>query len=164
MKGQGINNTLKFILTENSPILQIRSGNVEESDKKLIKGTIVEGMLKTRVVKIGKEKLPYRFIELKNKKGYLSPSALNVYIDNFANLDGEEKVDLDIDVKETAFGEKTPPQSKTKTFIINWALPITGGFIGYKIAKKMDADNRKTFGYVVFFALLGMIPRFMYKK
>jgi hypothetical protein len=164
MKGQGINNTLKFILTENSPILQIRSGNVEESDKKLIKGTIVEGMLKTRVVKIGKEKLPYRFIELKNKKGYLSPSSLNVYIDNFANLDGEETVDLNIDVKETALGENKPPQSKTKTFIINWALPITGGFIGYKIAKKMDADNRKTFGYVVFFALLGMIPRFMYKK
>jgi hypothetical protein len=164
MKEKGINNTLKFILKEDTPILEIRSGSVEESDKKLIKGTIIEGMLKTRVVKVGKEKLPYRFIELKNKKGYLSPSSLNVYIDKFANLDGEEKVDLEIDVKDTAFGEKQKPESKTKTFIINWALPITGGFIGYKIAKKMDADDKKTFGYVVFFALLGMIPRFMYKK
>lgn len=161
---KGISNTLKFILKEETPILEIRSGSVEESDKKLVSGTIVEGLLKTRIVKVGREKVPFRFIELKNKKGYLSPSSVNVYIDKFANLDGEEIDDIGTDVKTTALGEKPQPESRVKNFVINWGLPITGGFIGYKIAKKMDADEKQTFGYVVFFALIGMIPRFMYKK
>jgi len=165
MKGQGVNNSLKFILRESTPILEIRSGKVEESQNKLLQGTVVDGMLKTRIVKVGKEKVPYRFIELKNKKGYLSPATVNVYIDKFANLDGEEEqLDLDVDVKQTALGETPAKTSRVKNFIINWALPITGGVIGYKIAKKMDADEKKTFGYVVFFGLLGMIPRFMNKK
>jgi hypothetical protein len=164
MKGKGIENTLKFILKENTPILEIKNSVVEESENKLLLGTVVEGMLKTRVVKVGREKVPYRFIQLKDKKGYLAPSSVNVYIDKFANLDGEELKDTDLDLKETVLGEKPQPKSKVKNFIINWGLPITGGFIGYKIAKKMDSDDKKTFGFVVFFGLLGMIPRFMSKK
>ena len=153
MKGKGIDNTLKFILKENTPILEIKNSVVEESENKLLLGTVVEGMLKTRVVKVGRE-----------KEGYLAPSSVNVYIDKFANLDGEELKDTDLDLKETVLGEKPQPKSKVKNFIINWGLPITGGFIGYKIAKKMDSDDKKTFGFVVFFGLLGMIPRFMSKK
>jgi hypothetical protein len=163
MKGAGINNTHKFILKETSPILEIRGGSVEESDKKLVQGTIVDGMLKTRVVKVGKEKRPYRFIEIKNKKGYLSPSVVNLYVGNFANLEGEGS-DSNSDVKSTAFGEKSSRGKKAKDVFINWGLPVIGGVVGYQIAKKMGADEKKTIGFVLFFGLLGVIPRYLYNK
>ena len=161
MKAEGINNSVKFILKESSPILEIRGGQVEESDKKLVKGTIVEGMLKTRIVKIGKEKIPYRFIELKNKKGYLSPSTLNVYVGNFANLEGDE-LNTNVDIKDSSFGQKKP--NKAKDVVINWGLPLIGGIVGYQIAKKMEVDEKKTLGFVVFFGLIGLIPRYLYNK
>lgn len=162
MKGEGVNNTLSFVLKETSPILTIRNGSVEESDKKLLKGTIVEGMLKTRVIKIDRDKIPYRFIELKNKKGYLSPSVVNLYVGNFANLDGEESTSND--VKNTSFGQQPSKGKKAKDLFINWGLPVVGGVVGYQIAKRMDADQRKTIGFVVFFGLLGLIPRYLYNK
>ena len=161
MKAEGINNSVKFILKESSPILEIRGGQVEESDKKLVKGTIVEGMLKTRIVKIGRERIPYRFIELKNKKGYLSPSTLNVYVSNFANLEGDELNNKEIDVN-SSFGKRKP--NKAKDVVINWGLPIIGGIVGYQIAKKMQVDEKKTLGFVVFFGLIGLIPRYLYNK
>lgn len=161
MKGEGINNNMKFILKETSPILTIKNGSIEESDKKLMKNTIVEGMLKTRVVKIDREKIPYRFIELKNKKGYLSPSVVNVYVSNFSNLGGDESSN---DVKQTSFGQKQSNGKKAKDFFINWGLPVVGGVVGYQIAKKMQADQKKTIGMVVFFGLLGVIPRYLYNK
>jgi len=164
MKGKGIDNTLKFILKETSPVLEIRGGVVEESDKKLIQGTIVEGILKTRVVKIGKEKIPYKFIELKNKQGYLSPSSLNVYISKFANLEGGFKSKDIGDTKETAFGEKPTKKQKIKNIMVNYGLPIIGGYLGYQVAKKMQADNKKMVGYIAFFALIGMIPRYLHNK
>jgi hypothetical protein len=153
MKAEGINNSVKFILKESSPILEIRGGQVEESDKKLVKGTIVEGMLK--------ERIPYRFIELKNKKGYLSPSTLNVYVSNFANLEGDELNNKEIDVN-SSFGKRKP--NKAKDVVINWGLPIIGGIVGYQIAKKMQVDEKKTLGFVVFFGLIGLIPRYLYNK
>jgi hypothetical protein len=58
MKSEGINNTLFFILKETSPILELGDNNVvEESDKKLLKGTIVQGQLKTRVVNMNGQKI-----------------------------------------------------------------------------------------------------------
>jgi len=162
MKGEGVNNTLNFIVKETSPILQIRNGSVEESEKKLLQGTIVDGMLKTRVIKIDRDKVPYRFIELKNKKGYLSPSVVNLYVGNFANLEGEESNSND--VKNTSFGQKKSKGQKAKDFLINWGLPAVGGVVGYQIAKKMEADQKKTIGLVVFFGLLGLIPRYLHNK
>lgn len=161
MKGEGINNALEFILRETSPILLIKNGSVEESDKKLLKGTIVEGMLKTRVIKIDREKIPYKFIELKNRKGYLSPSVVNLYVGKFANLEGGETSKND--VKSTSFGQQSKGK-KAKDIFVNWGLPVVGGVVGYQIAKRMEADQRKTIGFVVFFGLLGLIPRYLYNK
>ena len=79
MKGEGVNNTLSFILKETTPILEFgNNGVVEESDKKLLKGTVIQGQLKTRVVSMNGDKIPYRFIQLKDKKGYIYASYLKI--------------------------------------------------------------------------------------
>ena len=94
MKKEGIDNTLFFILKETSPILEIVDNNsVEESDKKLLKGTIIQGQLKTRIVNFDGEKKPFRFIQLKDKKGYISPRVVNIYIGKFANFDNADIIE-----------------------------------------------------------------------
>ena len=164
MEIKGINTNLSFILTENAPILDIRGNKVEDSGKKLLKGTVLEGLLKTRVVSIDGQKVAYRFIELKDKKGYISPRVVNLYIGTFANLDGEEKTDS-TPVKKTAFGEQeVNKKTSRKNYLINYGLPILGGIVGYKIAKRTGADDKKTISYVLFFGLLGWLPRYIYKN
>jgi hypothetical protein len=164
MKKEGLDNSVSFIVKEGSPILEIKNGQVEESTRKLIKGTIVKGMLKTRIVKMGKEKKPYRFIQLEDSKGYLSPRVVDVYIGDFANLDGSEKKDVS-GTKSTSFGQEKPTlKTKVKKVVLAYGLPITGAYIGYQIAKKTGADTKKTIGYVVFFGLLGYIPRYINKN
>ena len=59
----GIKNNLSFVLTENAPILSFKGSKVEDSGKKLVKGTVINGLLKTRVVNINGEKVAYKFIE-----------------------------------------------------------------------------------------------------
>lgn len=162
MKSEGISNNLKFILKETSPILEIRGGVVEQSDKKLIKGTVVDGMLKTRVVKYNKEKIPFKFVELKDKKGYLPPSILNLYISTFANIEGVEETKKEDEVKATSFGEKKP--NKLKNGLIKYGIPVIGGVVGFKIAQKMEMDTKKTAGMVIFFCLIGFLPRYLLKK
>lgn len=166
MKGEGVNNNLQFILTETAPILEISKGGVEESDKKLMEGTVIEGQLATRIVSNGKRKVPYRFIKLGKKKGFLSPHVVNLYVGHFANLDGLNPTKDDTPVRDSAFGEKKA-KSKTKKltkFVINYGLPIGGAYAGFKIAKKMGADPKKTAGYVIFFTLLGLLPRYLNKN
>ena len=96
MKKDGINNTLQFILKESTPIYELgQKSNMEESDKKLLKGTIVDGQLKTRIVSINGERVPFKFIQLKDKKGYISPQVVNLYIGKFANF-VQEDIEEDI--------------------------------------------------------------------
>lgn len=164
MKGNGVNNSQDFILTETAPILKIKGGKVEESEAKLLKGTVVKGILKTRIVTVGRDKKPFRIIQLNNDKGYISPQVVNLYVGDFANLDGLNIKDK-TPTKDTAFGEKgTSRKRKAKNLIINYGLPIAGGVVGYKIAKRMGADDKKTFGYILFFGLLGCIPRYIYRN
>ena len=160
MKNDGINNTLQFILKETTPILELGAkSNIEESDKKLLRGTIVNGQLKTRIVNINGERVPFKFIQLKDKKGYISPQVVNLYIGKFANFVDEEK-------EEEITNETKPYQKprKARNFVINYGLPVVGGAIGYFIAKKMDAEPKKMVGFVLFFGLLGFLPRYLYKK
>ena len=160
----GIKNNLSFVLTENAPILSFKGSKVEDSGKKLVKGTVVNGLLKTRVVNINGEKVAYKFIELENKKGYISPQVVNLYISTFANYDGEAKNKDSTSVKETAFGEKNAINKRTKkNYLINYGLPVLGGVVGYQIAKRTGADNKKTLSYVLFFGLLGWLPRYINK-
>lgn len=164
METKGINNYLSFILTENAPLLTLKGSNIEESGKKLVKGTVVEGVLKTRIINISGEKVPYRFIELKDKKGYISPQVVNLYVGTFANYNGEYKNLDKTPVKDTAFGENSSNKKRErKNYLINYGLPIIGGVVGYQIAKRTGADNQKTLSYVLFFGLLGWLPRYVYK-
>jgi hypothetical protein len=160
MKKDGINNTLQFILKETTPIYELgQKSTIEESDKKLLKGTIVDGQLKTRIVNIDGERIPFKFIQLKDKKGYISPQVVNLYIGKFANF-GEA------DIEEEITDETKPYQNpkKPKNIIINYGLPIGGAVLGYYVAKKMDADEKKMIGFVLFFGLLGFLPRYLYNK
>jgi hypothetical protein len=160
MKGEGINNTLFFILTETTPILEMGDNNiVEESDKKLIKGTIVQGQLKTRIVNMDGEKIPYRFIQLKDKKGYISPRVVNLYIGKFANFDN-----ADLEQEKTTETEPYKNPKKGKNLIINLGLPIGGAVLGFYVGKKMEAEPKKLAGYVIFFTLIGLLPRYLYKN
>jgi hypothetical protein len=164
METTGIKNNLSFILTENAPILQLKGSKIEDSGKKLIKGTVVNGLLKTRVVNIDGEKIAYKFIELDNKKGYISPQVVNLYVGTFANYEGEGKNIDTTPVKETAFGEQDAKKKRTKkNYLINYGLPVLGGVVGYQIAKRTGADDKKMIGYVLFFGLLGWLPRYIYK-
>ena len=160
MKNDGINNTLQFILKETTPILELGAkSTIEESDKKLLRGTIIEGQLKTRIVNIKGERIPFKFIQLKDKKGYISPQVVNLYIGKFANfVDDQEQEEIT---------EETKPYQKPKkatNFVINYGLPVIGATIGYFVAKKTEADEKKMIGFILFFGLLGFLPRYLYKK
>jgi hypothetical protein len=160
MKKDGINNTLQFILKETTPILELGDkSTIEESDKKLLRGTIINGQLKTRIVNIDGQRIPFKFIQLKDKKGYISPQVVNLYIGKFANFteaDNEEEI-----TQET---EPYKKPKKSRNFVINYGLPVVGATIGYFIAKKNDADEKKMIGFILFFGLLGFLPRYLYKK
>ena len=160
MKKDGINNTLQFILKETTPILELgQKSSIEESDKKLLRGTIINGQLKTRIVNIDGERIPFKFIQLKDKKGYISPQVVNLYIGKFANfVEAENKEEV---TQET---EPYKKPKKTRNFVINYGLPVIGGAIGYYVAKKTDADQKKMIGFILFFGLLGFLPRYLYKK
>jgi len=160
MKKDGVNNTLQFILKETTPILELGDKSViEESDKKLLRGTVINGQLKTRIVNIDGERVPFKFIQLQDKKGYISPQVVNLYIGKFANFEDADNV-------EEITNETKPYQKpkKVRNFVINYGLPVVGGTLGYFIAKRNDADTKKMVGFVLFFGLLGFLPRYLYKK
>jgi len=160
MKNEGVNNTLQFILKETSPIYELTNKSIiEESDKKLLRGTIINGQLKTRIVNIDGERIPFKFIQLKDKKGYISPKVVNIYIGKFANFTESDNIE--------EITEETKPYQKPKKnkgLLINYGLPVIGGIIGYFVAKKTDADSKKMIGYVLFFGVLGFLPRYLYNK
>jgi hypothetical protein len=84
---------------------------------------------------------------------------VNLYIGKFANFtetDNEEEI-----TQET---EPYQKPKKSRNFVINYGLPVVGGAIGYFIAKKSDADEKKMIGFILFFGLLGFLPRYLYKK
>lgn len=160
MKKDGINNSLQFILKETTPILELGDKSViEESDKKLLRGTIINGQLKTRIVNLDGERIPFKFIQLQDKKGYISPHMVNLYIGKFANF--EDAVNVDEVTNESKPYQKP---KKVRNFVINYGLPVVGGTIGYFIAKKNDGDTKKIVGFVLFFGLLGFLPRYLLKK
>jgi hypothetical protein len=160
MKKDGINNTLQFILKESTPIYELgQKSNMEESDKKLLKGTIVDGQLKTRIVNIDGQRVPFKFIQLNNKKGYISPQVVNLYIGKFANF---EEAENNEEITDAVKPYQNP--KKAKNFVINYGLPVVGLGLGYYVAKKTDADEKKMIGYILFFGLLGILPRYLYNR
>ena len=49
-KNTSVSNEMSFVLKGNTPILAIKGSNVNETPKKLFKGSVIKGFLKTRVV------------------------------------------------------------------------------------------------------------------
>jgi hypothetical protein len=160
MKKDGINNTLQFILKDTTPIYELgQKSTIEESDKKLLKGTIIDGQLKTRIINVDGERVPFKFIQLKDKKGYISPQVVNLYIGKFANFEEAEKSEEITDADKPYQKPK-----RAKNIIINYGLPLAGLGLGYYVAKKTEADEKKMIGYILFFGLLGILPRYLYNK
>jgi hypothetical protein len=89
----------------------------------------------------------------------ISQRILNLYIGKFANFDN-----ADIEEDKTTETEPYKNPKKTKNIIINWGLPIGGAVLGYYVGKKMEAEPKKLVGYVIFFTLIGFLPRYLYKN
>lgn len=152
-----------FILNEDAPVFSFSKGKINETEESLHQGTVIQGSLKTRIVNIDKNKIPYKFVEIKGNGGFISPQVVNLYVGDFANLDGSNIKD-DTIVKKTALGEAKGNSLKRKNTLINYGLPILGGIVGYQIAKRTGAETKKKIGFILFFGLLGMIPKYIYNK
>lgn len=165
MKTDGVNNLLSFRLNEDTPIFKIKGGKADETEKKLLKNTVVDGKLKTRIITVDREKEPFKVIELANEKGYISPHVVSLYLKEFENINANDLSVKKTPVRETSNGEKsTSRKSRAKNIIINYGLPATGAFVGYKVAKKMGSDTKKTIGLVLFFTVLGFLPKYIHRK
>ena len=84
---------------------------------------------------------------------------VNLYIGKFANfVDDQEQEEI---TEETKPYQKP---KKAKNLVINYGLPVIGATIGYFVAKRTEADEKKMIGFILFFGLLGFLPRYLYKK
>ena len=103
MNKDGINNTLQFILKETTPIYELgQKSTIEESDKKLLKGTIVDGQLKTRIVNIDGERIPFKFIQLKDKNDELFVYRIvQEFLNNSIKYSNSTSIQIDLK-KDTA--------------------------------------------------------------
>ena len=161
MTGIGADNNIQFKVKETTPILELKGSAINETDKKLIKGTILEGKLSTRVVKMGEHKTPFKLIKIKDEKGkFISPQVVSVFVSNFEGIEGEEVIN---DVEKTALGEGQKKYKKPSK-LIKYGLPICGLGLGYYIAKKKLYEPKKMAGTIVFFGLLGLLPRYLMNK
>jgi len=157
---EGISSNRLFILNANAPVLSIKGSKVEETDRVLVKGTVISGAIKTRVIGSGKDKKPFKFIHIEDSKNsYLAPPAVNYFINDFSKI--EKKRRTGSEVRDTAWGEVQGRKKKNNNFVVNYALPAAGAFIGYKLAQKQGAGAKKTALYVIGFGLLGMAPKYM---
>jgi hypothetical protein len=156
---------MSFVLKDNTPILAIKGSNVNETPKKLFKGSVIQGFLKTRVVDFNGEKTPFKFIQLKEESGYISPRVVDLYVpiaDEFktSSFIGNEETKLDV-VNKLQSEEIKPPK---KNIFIAYVLPVITGVLGWQIAKKMDLDMKNKLALTTISFLLGTIPNFNLKN
>ena len=98
----GADSNLSFKLKETTPILELKGSTINETDKTLIKGSIIEGKLSTRVVNLNGEKAPFKLIKIKDEKDkYITPKVVTIFVDNFEGID----IPKQSEVKTTALGE-----------------------------------------------------------
>lgn len=151
---------LTFMVRDTTPVLLIKGSQINKSEKKLFKGTIIKGFLKNRVVNFKGQKIPFKFVQLKEENGYISPQDVDLYIpiNNFevqSSFIENEKIEEEI---------KEIKENKNKNLFIAYGLPVLTGFIGYQIAKKMDFDTKNKVFLTLLFSVLGMIPNFNMKN
>jgi len=156
---------MSYQLNDTMPILAIKGSEIRETPKKLFKGTIVKGFLKKRVVNFKGQKIPFKFIQLKDESGYISTQGVDLYIplDGFksSNFDAVPvPIDLVTDKKEDKEAGKTAKKNK----LIAYGLPVVAGILGWQIAKKMDMELKNKIALSVVCLLLGTIPNYIYKN
>jgi hypothetical protein len=161
MRNKNNNNTseLSFMVRDTTPVLSIKGSQINTTDKKLFKGTIINGFLKNRVVNFKGRKTPFKFIQLKEQNGYISPQDIDLYIpiEDFtiqSNFVEDKKIEEE--VKEL--------KTKNKNLFITYGLPVLTGILGYQIAKKMNFDTKNKVFLTLIFSFLGMIPNFNMKN
>lgn len=164
-KNMSVSNEMSFILKDNTPILAIKGSSIKETPKKLFKGSVIQGFLKIRVVDFNGEKTPFKFIQLKDENGYISPRVVNLYLpitEEFktSSFIGNEETKLDV-VNKLQSEEIKPPK---KNIFIAYVLPVITGILGWQIAKKMDLDMKNKLALTTISFLLGTIPNFNLKN
>jgi hypothetical protein len=162
MRKNNTNNTseLSFMVRDTTPVLSIKGSQIEKTDKKLFKGTIIKGFLKNRVVNFKGQKTPFKFIQLKEENGYISPQDIDIYIpmtDFTTDSNFVDKGNIEEEVKELK-------KNENKNLFITYGLPVLTGVLGYQIAKKMDFDTKNKIFLTLIFSFLGMIPNFNMKN
>ena len=156
---------MSYQLNDNLPILAIKGSELRETPKKLFKGTIVKGVLKKRVINFKGQKIPFKFIQLKDESGYITTQGVDLYIplDGFkvSSFDAVPvPTDLVTDKKEE---DKAGKSAKTNK-LIAYGLPVVTGVLGWQIAKKMDLEFRNKLLFSAICLLLGTIPNYIYKN
>ena len=164
-KNMSVSNEMSFVLKDNTPILAIKDSNVNETPKKLFKGSVIQGFLKTRVVDFNGEKTPFKFIQLKEESGYISPRVVDLYVPianefKTSSFIGNEETKLDV-VNKLQSEEIKPPK---KNIFIAYVLPVITGILGWQIAKKMDLDMKNKLALTTISFLLGTIPNYNLKN
>lgn len=150
---------MTFILNDDLPVLSIKNSSISETNKKLIKGTILKGFLKTRLISLDGKRSPFKFIQLKDENGYISPRGVDIYIEikkeQLNNFSGEnnEKDNLE-----------NVPKNKKVSKLLSIGLPAIGGVLGYQIANKKGMELTKKIAFVLGFSLLFYVPIYVYKK
>ena len=156
-------NSMSYQLNDNVPILNIKNSVVSETNKKLFRGTIIEGFLKTRIVNLKGNKIPFKFIQLKDESGYISPKAVDLYISlsslNQSNFDAS-KESL---IEEKKDDLKNVKKQKTNK-LIAYGLPVATSVLGWHIAKKMGLDLKNQVLVSIVCLLLGSAPNYMIKN
>lgn len=148
-----------FILNDNLPVLSIKNSSISESGKTLLKGTIVNGFLKTRLISLNGKRNPFKFIQLKNENGYISPRGADVYIE----IKKEQLKSFDGIVSEKENLESISKPKKVSK-VLSFGLPVIGGVLGYQIANKKGMELTKKIAFVLGFSLLFYVPIYVYKK
>jgi hypothetical protein len=164
-KNTSVSNEMSFVLKGNTPILAIKGSNVNETPKKLFKGSVIQGFLKTRVVDFNGEKTPFKFIQLKEESGYISPRIVDLYIpieEGYETSDFTGNKETKLDIVNKIQNEEIKPHKKN--IFIAYVLPVLTGILGWQIAKKMDLDMKNKLALTTISFLLGTIPNYNLKN
>jgi hypothetical protein len=155
-----------YILVKDSPLLSFNSGNIEDSGRVLLKGTVLSGEIKTKVANIDGEKTPIKLIATEN--GFIMPSHVNIYTKEIHEIKGLKAKETP--VRSSALGEtKSSIEGRKRAsllnrFAFNVGIPALTGYIGYRVAKKQGGGVKKIAIYTIGFAALGFIPKLINKS
>ena len=156
---------MSYQLNDTIPVLAIKGSEIKETPKKLFKGTIVKGFLKKRVVNFKGQKIPFKFIQLKDEGGYITTQGVDLYIplDGFKSSSFDAiPISTDLVTNKKEEDKAVKPAKKNK--VIAYGLPIVTGILGWQIAKKMDLDFKNKIAVSIVCLLLGTIPNYILKN